>query len=1017
VPQEPPTPTRVSSRTEDPPSDSAQVQREELELLTEEFQAANEELQASNDELHLVNQELRVSQQELRQLRDESETVRRIGATLAGELDLQRLVQTVTDAATELTGAEFGAFFYNVIDAQGEAYLLYTLSGVPREAFESFPMPRNTKVFEPTFSGRGVVRLDDVTQDPRYGKNPPYHGMPEGHLPVRSYLAVPVISRTGEVHGGLFFGHSAAGQFRPAHERMVAGIAAQAAIAIDNARLYGQVQQVLAEREEALRMHRSIQERLLLLAEASRLLLPRAGGGDVVPAILDLARKLLAADAYAIWRLDPETGFWSALAQANLSPEYPSIIPQSGSFEVTQPFHIQDVEAASVPAERRAAYRREGVRSLLCAPMEVLGQVAGTLVFYYREPHECDPADLEVASALANLAAGALATTELYQEQTRMRTEAERAHQRLRFLAEATRLLSSSLDYTATLEHVAELLVPCLADWCTVHLLEDGQIVPVAVAHVDPEKVKWAREYGRRYPPDPDAAHGIARVLRCGEPVLYPEITDEMLGRLTQDSERLAIIRQIGFTSGMIVPLRTRTEIVGAISLMAAESGTRFSEEDLRFAEDLAGRAAAAIENARLYRETQRSLQALREADRRKDEFLAMLAHELRNPVAPIVNALEILRLRSPDPEVVKRQRETIGRNVVHLTRMLDDLLEVSRINEGKIALRKVGVELADVVEQALAAVRPTVDERGHQLAVSLPLHTVYLSADPTRVVQILTNLLNNAAKYTDRGGKISLIATSEAGELEIRVRDNGRGIEPALLPHVFELFVQGERSSARAEGGLGVGLTMVKRLVELHGGTIAAHSPGPGKGSEFVLRLPIAALEDPSSPVADAAAGPTRNSQIESRPSKRVLVVEDNPDSAETLAELLQLWGHEVRVVHDGPTALDVVPSFAPDVVLLDIGLPGMDGYQVAARLRTEGSGFGVQGSGSEGRDVARLAGNDLDSKLQPPRGHPNFKPILVALTGYGQEADRRQATEAGFDHHLTKPVDPAELQRLLGD
>jgi PAS domain S-box-containing protein len=378
----------------------------------------------------------------------------------------------------------------------------------------------------------------------------------------------------------------------------------------------------------------------------------------------------------------------------------------------------------------------------------------------------------------------------------------------------------------------------------------------------------------------------------------------------------------------------------------------------------------------RLEEELRRRAEELTQADRRKDEFLAMLSHELRNPLAPILNAVTIMRAR-PDRERGERAREIIDRQTRHLARLVDDLLEVSRIRQGKIDLCREEVEVAAVFEQSLAISRPLLEQRRHDLYVSLPLEPIFLEADPVRLAQVIVNLLNNAAKYTDEGGRIWLGARRQSSEVIISVRDSGRGISAQMLSHVFDLFVQGERTLARSEGGLGIGLTLVKRLVELHGGTVGVHSDGPGQGSEFLVRLPAGAPGSPASDDRPGGSGPAR-----SLFGRRVLVVEDNRDAAETVAELLALWGHDVRIIPDGSTAVETALAYDPDVVLLDIGLPGIDGYEVARRLRAR-------------RELAQS--------------------LIIALTGYGQAEDRERAREAGFDYHLVKPVDPDALRDLL--
>jgi PAS domain S-box-containing protein len=379
----------------------------------------------------------------------------------------------------------------------------------------------------------------------------------------------------------------------------------------------------------------------------------------------------------------------------------------------------------------------------------------------------------------------------------------------------------------------------------------------------------------------------------------------------------------------------------------------------------------------RLEQERERALNDLREVDRRKDEFLAMLSHELRNPLGPILNAVEVLEHLEPgDEHLAPQNREIIARQAKHMKRLLDDLLDVSRVSQGKIQLQKQRLDLNVLLGQAVEVSRPMMIEKRHQLSIVLAPQPMELEADPTRLLQVFDNLLNNAAKYTDPGGHIAIIVAVEDGEAVVTVRDDGIGMTPDLLARAFDLFVQGTRALDRAQGGLGIGLTLVQTLVSLHGGSVRAASEGPGRGSQLVVRLPLAppAQLRPAPPAAAApragAGGPLR-----------VLVVDDNVDAAKALEQLLRLTGHEVSVAHDGPAALAAAAAAPPDLVLLDIGLPGMDGYAVAARLRAAGHA-----------DTA-----------------------LVALTGYGREDDRRRSRDAGFDHHLVKPIGFGQLRRLV--
>jgi two-component system CheB/CheR fusion protein len=369
----------------------------------------------------------------------------------------------------------------------------------------------------------------------------------------------------------------------------------------------------------------------------------------------------------------------------------------------------------------------------------------------------------------------------------------------------------------------------------------------------------------------------------------------------------------------------------------------------------------------------------LQEVDQRKDEFLATLAHELRNPLAPIRNSLQFLRLAGSDQAASDHAADIIDRQVNHLVRLVDDLLEVSRITRGKIKLRKEAVDLATIISGAIETSRPLIEAAGHRLDVSLPSQPVMLEADAVRVSQVISNLLNNAAKYTVAGGQIWLAAEADTHEVVISVRDTGIGIPAEMLPHVFEMFTQVDRSLSRSQGGLGIGLTLSRSLVELHGGSILARSSGAGCGSEFIVRLPRSLAEQSTKEVE---AREQVHDNGEKSPGRRILIVDDNIDSAESLGLWLQLEGHDVKLVHEGLAAIEVARVFHPEVILLDIGLPDIDGYEVAQRLRQELCLDGVR---------------------------------LIALTGYGQDEDRQRCYDAGFDEHLIKPVEPSTLESLL--
>ncbi len=456
-------------------------------------------------------------------------------------------------------------------------------------------------------------------------------------------------------------------------------------------------------------------------------------------------------------------------------------------------------------------------------------------------------------------------------------------------------------------------------------------------------------------------------------------VTNELFFKAVPPDDRAAIMAAVAQALGGSQPYEIEHRITWP------DGTPRVVQQWASIERDSNGRALRMLGTCQDVTERRAAEEALREADRRKNEFLAMLGHELRNPLAPIRNGLALLRQRADGDANDGRLLAMMDRQVAHAVRLIDDLLDVSRVTRGQIDLRKEPVNLADVVTRALEEARAGLEDRRHRLDVVVAAEPLALDADPVRLQQIVSNLLTNAAKYTPPGGRVSIRAGREEDEAVVRVRDNGIGIRPEMLGRIFELFTQADRVEGRVSEGLGLGLPLVKTLAEMHGGSVGAHSDGPGQGSEFVVRLPLHRL-----PIADcrlqhektAAASSNRQSAIGNRQSRRVLVVDDNQDAAESMAMLLRLKGHEVRVGYDGAEALRAFDAFAPEIVLLDIGMPGMTGYEVARRLRA------VPGAGGV---------------------------LLVALTGYGQDEDRRRSREAGFDHHLVKPVDFDVLLGLL--
>ncbi len=566
------------------------------------------------------------------------------------------------------------------------------------------------------------------------------------------------------------------------------------------------------------------------------------------------------------------------------------------------------------------------------------------------------------------------------------RAAAEEATRRSTFLADASKVLSSSLDYEATLRGLLRLSVPYLGDLTAITLADEhGRPRQTELAWADPRRGTCALSV-----PAPEGLHeGLAQSIRCvlesgnlhytpdvpaGTPAL-PPLPAPFNGQSDAPQPNFEL------RALLLVPLLARGRALGVLSLAMGPSGRRYSPSDLALAEDLAARAAIALDNARLYRNVQ-------EADRHKNEFLSMLAHELRNPLAPIRNAIQLLRLSRSNETDTQSLHEMIDRQVHQLIRLVDDLLDLSRITRGKIHLQMECVDVAGVIARAVETSRPLIDARKHELTIALPPQPLRVRGDPVRLAQVVSNLLNNAAKYTEEGGRIQLYAQCQDDTVILRVQDNGVGIPADMLSSIFELFTQVDRSLDRSQGGLGIGLTLVHKLVEMHDGRVEAFSDGPYQGSEFVVYLPALQTEEeppPSNIVAEPRSDSERSRGATAPPKsprRRVLIVDDNADAARSLAMLMEIGGHEVRLGYDGPMGLTEAEKFLPEVVLLDIGLPGMDGLEVARRLRA--------------------------LNLSP-------RPLLVALTGYGQAEDVRRSHEAGFDHHLVKPADPQALTALL--
>jgi PAS domain S-box-containing protein len=1040
----------------------------------------------------------------LREQTEINETINQLGSILSAELDLKKLVQSVTDACTELTGAAFGSFFYNIIDKRGESYMLYTLSGVPQEAFAHFPMPRATDLFGPTFRGEGIIRIADVKTDWRYGKNSPYYGMPEGHLPVTSYLAVPVISRSGEVIGGLFFGHPDKELFTARHERIIEGLAAQTAVAIDNARLYEAAERARTQAEESERYYR-------LLANT----MPQMVWTGLPDGSIDYINQ--GWSEYTGQSLEQAQGSgWSAV----LHPDDHQETLQVWQHSVETGELYQMIYRLRRGSDR--AYRWHIGRAL------PLRDEHGEIVKWFGTSTDID--------------------------------DQKRSEDSIRFLSEASKILSSSLEGVTNLKTIARLAVPTFADWCAIDMLEeDGSLNRLAVEHINPEKVEIAHELHRRY----TQSRALKAVLEGGKSRWASELPDAALEAFIKDAEQLRMLRSLGLRSYIMTPLVVRDKALGVITFASAESGRLYDEEDVAFAEQLAQRVALALDNSNLYEATRQALQVREQAlelhrsveerlslllqasdrligspilsevlpsilslsqeliaadayavwrlntserkwrivsssglsdafrdfivalnghtvtelsaplivediyaepaltgrldlhklegiqsllaaplningkfsgalsfyyrrqhhfseleirvatalsnmaaaaigsaelyeeqmrlraeaeeiNRVKDEFLATVSHELRTPLNAIVGWTQILRMKNFAVEAFPQAIEVIERNARLQAQIINDIMDVSRIITGKLRLDVQPVQLDSVIAAAVDTVRPATEAKGVRVQVIMGSDTPPVSGDASRLQQVIWNLLSNAVKFTPKEGRVQIRLERINSHIEITISDTGIGISPEFLPYVFDRFRQADSSTSRQQGGLGLGLAIVRHLIEAHGGTVHVFSEGTDKGATFTVRLPVVAgLAKPIQHKAVTSQQETLLSKKLNLPSLqglKLLIVDDEADARELLQTMLMPCGAEIITAASAVEALERLQQDKPDLMVSDIGMPDEDGYALIRKIR-------VLPADEGGRIPA------------------------IALTAYARSEDRVRALSLGYHLHVPKPVELEEL------
>jgi PAS domain S-box-containing protein len=732
---------------------------------------------------------------------------------------------------------------------------------------------------------------------------------------------------------------------------------------------------------DALASERRLRDRLTALADGSGLMLSKPTLAELLPAIGEFATTLIAADGYAVWQSSSKGREWRTVWQRGLSAQFANRIEEPTDpavlQQLNQPSYVDDVGRAPWPGVRAAAYASEGIQSLVVIPLRVGTVARATLVAYHRRRVDISEDDRRVAAALGNFASSAVASTLLHESEAARRAAVHRAAARTEFLARASAALASSLDYEATLRTVAQLAVPEIADWCAVDIAEGAELKRLAVAHQNPEKVQLALELQARYPADPHSPYGATHVLRTGNATFMARIPEPLIAASAQNAEHLTLMRSLGMTSYMCVPLLSRGRTLGVLTFVSAESGREYAEEDVRFAEDLASRAALAVENARAYEE-------IRRANRVKDEFLATLSHELRTPLNAVLGYARMMRSGMLDDEKRARALEVLERNAVSLNQIVEEVLDVSRIVAGKIRLNVQPIDLAVVLHDASATVKPAADAKGVHLYTQIEPARHRIHGDPDRLQQVVWNLLSNAVKFTPRGGHVHVELIHTGSQAVVRVTDNGVGIKPELLRHLFEPFTQGDSSFSRDTGGLGLGLAIARHIVEMHGGTIHVESEGDGCGATFTVRLPVAAVLVESRPLVTEDTRPQAATQPridQDLTGIHVLVVEDDPDARMLLYDVLEAAGATVVTADSASSALRVLEAAdTPNVLISDIGMPAMDGLELITRIRA--------------------------SSRQEVRGMP-----AVALTAYARSEDRLRALEHGYQLHLAKPIRPEEV------
>jgi len=694
------------------------------------------------------------------------------------------------------------------------------------------------------------------------------------------------------------------------------------------------------------------------------------GPAEMYEAALDALRDTVRVDRSSILLFGPD-GVMRFAAWRGLSAAYRAAVEGHSPWRPDTP----DAAPIAVPEVRRDAslapllpvLEREGIAAVLFVPLVARGRVIGKFMCYAPEPRPFDPIDVMLAVGVAQQVAFAVSRSAIELECARLAAQAE-------FVADLTAALNRTLDYTGTLRVLAELSVPRISDLCVLHMRgEDGVVRARAVAYVDPAQVGRLQAGLEDVPPGERTGRGVAQVFRTGASLHLPQVDPADLGGPCLDHPTASLLAGLRLRGAMIVPLRTSTAVAGTISFVAtAHSGRVYHGADLALAEEVAARAAIAIENALLYRFAQ-------QANHQKDEFLATLSHELRTPLNAVLGWARMLEGGRLSPDRAQQAVTTIRRNAEAQARLIADILDVARIVSGKLQLAlEDDADVSRIVASAVDSSEAEAQRKGLELRASIEPGLV-ATIDAARLQQIVRNLVSNAVKFTPPGGHVDVALRLDGGTLTLRVTDDGAGIDPAFLPHLFERFRQADPSITRSHAGLGLGLAIARHLAELHGGSIRGTSEGPGLGSTFVVRLPGAVRAGPHDGPDRRSRAPSDDYRLDGR---RILVVDDEPDARQLLAVMLGDAGAAIATAASLDEAMAHLALEPCDLLVADIAMPGGDGFELLRRVRAAGA------------DVHRLP--------------------AIAVTAHARDDDRRRALLAGFQGHLPKPVDHRELLEM---